>query len=97
MPLAERLPLEPARGGAGIPARDVSGLMYMGDDVRAFGAHAWNEVVLDGHWVEVDPTWNQMSVDATHIAFGSGDRGANRMLWVMGGLRFKVVSVERRE
>ena len=82
---------------AGIPARAVGGVMYMGDEVRAFGWHAWNEVVLDGHWVEVDPTWNQISVDATHIAVGSGDQASSRTSVMLGGLRFKVVSVERRD
>ncbi len=52
----------------GIPAREVYGLVYLGDEALAFGGHAWVEVVLDGRWVPVDPTWVQMPVDATHVA-----------------------------
>ena len=52
---------------ARIPSREVSGFIYMGDDTKAFGAHAWNEVVLDGNWVPVDATWNEFEVNPTHI------------------------------
>ena len=41
----------------GVPTREVSGLMYMADDVKSFGGHAWDEVLLDGKWLHVDPTW----------------------------------------
>jgi transglutaminase-like putative cysteine protease len=54
---------------AGIPARTVSGLLYMGDDVQSFGGHSWNEVVLDGRWVPVDAAWNEVEINATHITF----------------------------
>lgn len=54
---------------SGIPCRTVGGLVYLGDDYQAFGLHAWNEVVLRGMWVPVDPTWGQNSIDATHIRF----------------------------
>src|SRR6187397_3545992 len=40
---------------AGIPAREVSGLVYMGDDIQRFGWHAWAEVDIAGRWVQVDP------------------------------------------
>ena len=56
----------------GIPARDVSGLMYMGDEVGALGGHAWAEVVLDGHWIPVDPTFGEVRADAARIAFRRG-------------------------
>ena len=53
---------------AGLPARTVMGLAY---SERAAGAalafHAWNEVSVDGAWRAVDPTWNQVRADATHI------------------------------
>ena len=80
---------------AGIPARIVSGLMYMGDSTRAFGGHAWSEVVIDGHWVPVDATWNQTEVDATHIMIGTGDEGEVAHLWVIGRLQLKLVDIER--
>ena len=52
---------------AGIPAREVSGFIYMGDETKAFGAHAWNEIVLDGNWVPVDATWDEFEINPTHI------------------------------
>jgi transglutaminase-like putative cysteine protease len=70
--------------------------MYMGDEVQAFGGHAWNEVAIDGSWIPVDPTWNQVQVDATHIKIGHGDEGETAHLWVLGRLAFRLVSVERK-
>jgi transglutaminase-like putative cysteine protease len=37
--------------------------------------HAWNEVLANGQWQGVDPTWNQVRLDATHIKL-SDDLGA---------------------
>ena len=52
---------------ANIPAREVNGLVYLGDQEKRFGGHVWVEVLLDGHWVAVDPTWNLTEVTSTHI------------------------------
>jgi hypothetical protein len=66
----------------GIPARRVVGLAgtYVAGK-PAFGYHAWAEVELDGHWVQVDPTWNEPIADATHIALGRGEGDD----WAAGG------------
>ena len=77
---------------AGVPARQVGGLMYMGDDVKAFGGHAWDEVVLDGKWVPVDPTWNQTTVDATHITLERNDAGMGHLA-TLGRVRFRLREV----
>jgi transglutaminase-like putative cysteine protease len=56
----------------GIPTRTVSGLVcgeLVPGEGLVFGAHAWNEVVLDGFWVPVDATWNETTTNATHIRF----------------------------
>ena len=58
---------------AGLPARQVSGLMYVGDDLRFFGWHAWTQIVLDGHWVGVDASWNEPIADAGHLLLGIDD------------------------
>jgi len=79
---------------AGVPAREVSGLMYMGDDVRAFGAHAWNEVVLDGRWVPVDPTWNETELDAAHVTLDR-DGHSSAMMETLGRLTFRVQALDR--
>ncbi len=64
-----------------IPCRDVSGLMYFGDTEKGFYPHAWNEVVIDGYWHPVDPTWGQTTIDATHIRFSVDE---NEMFQIIG-------------
>jgi hypothetical protein len=71
---------------AGIPAREVHGLMYRGDREGRFSPHMWCEVALDGFWHPVDPTWNQFEIDATHISYGE-----HGTLPYLGRLRFRVV------
>jgi len=52
---------------AGIPTREVTGIInYQNNE---FGLHAWNEVVIDGYWYPVDPTWNYIIPPLTHIKF----------------------------
>jgi hypothetical protein len=80
---------------AGIPAREVGGLMYMGDGVKAFGGHAWNEVVLDGHWVPVDASLVETEVNATHIRFGTERDSGGNLLRSLGKLSFRLVEVQR--
>jgi hypothetical protein len=84
---------------AGVPAREVTGLYYLGDDEKAFGPHAWSEVVLDGEWVPVDPAWGETETDAAHLTIGSakGDRELNLMvdfLSTFGKVSFKLVEVK---
>ena len=79
----------------GIPAREVSGYMYVGDADRALGGHAWCEVVLDGHWVEVDPTWNEMDINATHISF-RGIGASMNMMKSGGNLSLRVLDIKRK-
>ena len=79
---------------AGIPARRVVGLAATRvDNAPAFGFHAWAEVALDGHWVQVDPTWNEPVADATHLLLMEGDGDA----WTEGleALELGVVEIER--
>jgi len=47
----------------GLPTKLVTGLAYVGGK---FGYHAWTEVYV-GRWVEMDPSWGQMTVDAGHL------------------------------
>jgi transglutaminase-like putative cysteine protease len=86
---------------AGIPAREVGGLVYMGDDQKAFGPHAWNEVILDGQWVPVDCSWNETEINATHVRFGASE--ADDLNWLtgflstFGKLSFRVEEVQYRD
>jgi len=86
---------------AGIPTREIGGLVYMGDDQRTFGPHAWNEVVLDGVWVPIDTSWNELDINATHISFGVNK--ADDLNWLanflgtFGKLSFQLVDVNRKQ
>ena len=53
----------------GIPSKLCAGIVYI---EGSFYYHAWSEVFL-GRWISVDPTFDQLPVDATHICFIEGD------------------------
>lgn len=57
---------------AGIPAREVAGLVYTDGAKPGFYFHQWVEV-WTGQWLAMDPTFNQSTVDATHIKLAEGD------------------------
>ncbi|MEQ8859913.1 MAG: transglutaminase domain-containing protein [Pseudomonadales bacterium] len=73
----------------GIPARTVFGLAYADGEPPAFRFHAWNELLVDGRWRAVDPTWNQLRIDATHIPLPA-DSGRTLEL-LTGGLNLSFV------
>lgn len=81
---------------AGLPAREVGGVMYAEEEIPMFGWHAWAEI-HDGHqWVSVDPTWNQVFVDAAHIKFSEDPKDWS---WVnlLGKLEIEVVKIQKRK
>jgi hypothetical protein len=82
---------------AGLPARLVFGLIYMGDMVRAFGGHAWCEVAIDGEWVPVDPTWDEVEINPAHIRSGAGVAAYTASLWTLGRVEFTVQSMTSAE
>ena len=51
----------------GIPTRECQGIVY-GSDGK-FYRHAWVESWV-GDWITMDPTWNELIADATHLKFG---------------------------
>ena len=76
---------------AGLPARTVFGIAYSNSDHPSFMFHAWNEVLANGQWQGVDPTWNQVRLDATHIKL-SDDLGAALLFASYSkGVRLKVL------
>src|SRR5205807_2798668 len=74
---------------SGVPAREVSGLLYVGDDEKAFGGHAWNEVVLGGYWVPVDASLRETDIDAGHVCYGTEQKAAKNLLTTLGKMSFK--------
>ncbi|MGD8459306.1 MAG: transglutaminase-like domain-containing protein [Desulfobacterales bacterium] len=63
---------------AGIPTRIEAGLVYIKD---RFYYHAWNLMYL-GQWVTVDPVFNQLPADVSHLRFTTGS--PERQLDIMG-------------
>lgn len=72
----------------GLAARTVVGLAYQTDS-QAFVLHAWNEVAIDGSWRGVDPTWDQVPSDATHLALPRG--AALAAIAELPQLRFRIL------
>jgi len=79
-----------------IPAREVTGLLYLGDDVQAFGGHAWNEVVIDGQWTPVDATWGETRLNATHVRLGTRLGDDTSLAGLFANYSFKVLEIERQ-
>ena len=80
---------------AGVPAREVTGLAYVETPDPVFGWHAWSEIYDGRQWVTMDPTWNEIRVDASHIKFA--DRNDDyRWTGALGKLKLKVLDVEAR-
>ena len=75
--------------------RDASEFVYLGDAVQAFGPHRWCEVLLGGRWVEVDPTWEQLRVDATHVPLLRGEHDPTDVYRRSQDMAFEVREVER--
>lgn len=57
---------------AGIPAREVAGLVYVEGSQPGFYFHQWATVWV-GRWIDVDPTFDQPLADVTHIKLSEGD------------------------
>jgi hypothetical protein len=79
---------------AGLPAREVGGVAFVDADQPLFGWHAWAEIHDGKQWVTVDPTWDELYIDATHVKFSEGDD----MGWlnVLGHVKFKVLDFKKK-
>lgn len=78
---------------AGIPAKVTVGVTYS-ETYGAFYYHAWPSVFA-GEWVEMDPTFGQHAVDATHIALLQGDLGDQLVLaQLIGRLKIEIKKQE---
>ncbi len=65
---------------AGLPAKPVLGLAQSPAGKYAF--HAWARVYVDG-WIDVDPSFNTIGVDASHISFYSGNMDSKKFNTVL--------------
>ncbi len=60
----------------GIPTRVVNGLVYSAE-LQGFAYHAWNESLIAGGWIAVDPMFGQAIADATHLKLAYGENLAD--------------------
>ncbi len=75
----------------GVPSVVKVGLAY---HEGGFYYHAWPAVYV-GEWVEMDPTWSQKTVDATHIALVEGELPSQvGLVRVMGQLKIEVLEAK---
>ena len=73
---------------AGLPARAVSGLLYMND---RFYYHAWAEVYLND-WIAVDPTFDQFPADAARLRIATGGLARQaELVPLIGRLKLEVL------
>ena len=50
--------------------------------------------LINGEWVPVDASWNEVEVNATHLYLGSDKESSNNLLKTYGKLHFKLIEVE---
>jgi hypothetical protein len=75
---------------AGLPAREISGLVYSNSD-GGFYYHQWAEAYV-GKWIEVDPTFGQTQADATHIRLAGGDLASQAsIINLVGSMKIKIL------
>ncbi len=80
---------------AGIPSDISVGVVYMKGN---FYYHAWNKAWIStsndegGMWIEVDPTFNQTTADATHITLEEGGlKDWAKIMDLVGNIKIKVI------
>ena len=72
-----------------IPTRVVAGVTY---HEGMFYYHAWNEVCLNGEWISLDTTKNQLPADLTHIKFVQGETNEQIKIGaLLGRLKIEVL------
>lgn len=76
---------------AGVPAREEAGLIYAELPEPGFYFHQWAKVWV-GEWIDVDPTFDEVFADATHIKLSEGDLVEQiKLLPVIGQLSIDVL------
>lgn len=80
---------------AGLPAREVAGVVYVEGANPGFYFHQWATVWV-GKWIDVDPTFDQPLADVTHIKLAEGDLFEQTKLTpIIGNLRIEVLGEEQ--
>lgn len=82
---------------AGLPAREVAGLVYVSGGEPGFYFHQWAKVWV-GKWIDVDPTFDQPLADVTHIKLAEGDLFEQaKIMPIIGQLKIQEAAAEASE
>ncbi|MDD2335472.1 MAG: transglutaminase-like domain-containing protein [Geobacteraceae bacterium] len=78
---------------AGVPTRFVSGLVYV--EGKGFLYHSWAESYV-GYWLPVDPTFNEVPANVTHLKLAEGDSPDDLapLAGIIGVVKARVVDLE---
>jgi len=76
-----------------IPSRVVNGLVYSAER-QGFLYHSWAESYVAGTWIPVDPVFDTLIVDATHIKLLEGETPADclPLIDMVGKLKSRILS-----
>lgn len=79
---------------SGIPTRFVSGLVYL--EGKGFLYHSWAESFINDRWIPIDPTYNQLPSDATHLKLLEGHLPENiaPIITIIGRIKIKVLETK---
>ena len=77
---------------AGIPSREVTGLMYTQSPEPQFYWHVWNEIYDGARWISVDPTWDEVFVDAGHLKIA--DDNTIKIANSFGKMKIEILSFQ---
>ena len=77
----------------GIPTRVINGLIYS-EERGGFLYHSWVESYVGGMWIPVDPIFDTVAVDATHIKLLEGETAAEcvPLIDMVGRLRSRILA-----
>ncbi|HUG73698.1 MAG TPA: transglutaminase-like domain-containing protein [Steroidobacteraceae bacterium] len=83
---------------AGVPARQIGGVVQAGEVAPLFGWHTWAEFHDGRGWVGVDPLFGQVRLDPTHVQLTILDDESGKDAWAWlraaSGLKIKVKAVD---
>lgn len=86
----------------GIPSRLATGLVYIDSfqgHKQVFGWHAWTQAIIDGHWVDLDPTLDlryhplHLFLGATSLAHGRFEADLIAEVSLMGNLDIELLEL----
>ncbi len=79
---------------AGLPTRFVSGLVYQ--EGKGFLYHSWAESFIGDRWIPVDPTYNQLPSDPTHLKLFEGHlpEDMSPIISIIGKIKIKVLQAK---